>query len=156
MNKKKDANPEAVSLAQQNYIEVIDGLVRERGAARTTDLAARLGVSMPSVSEAVRRMVERGFVERKSRHEVVLSKRGRKIAVQLDRRHKALSRFMDRVMAMDPGQSDALACKIEHCVNRDFTTRLLRLAEALERHPEALKDIASRLRGGRAAGRKAP
>jgi DtxR family Mn-dependent transcriptional regulator len=143
----KNLSPEMISLPQQNYIEAISELVRDTGMARNTDLASRLGVSMPSVSEAVGRLVERGIALKKSRHEIVLTPRGGKIAAQLDRRHKALSRFMNEVMAMDQSRADELACRIEHCVDRDFTTRLLRLAEVLEDgHPETLKDVAAKLR----------
>ncbi len=122
----------AISLAQQNYIESIAYLLKRNKQARTTDLAGLLGVSMPSVSEGVRRLVERGFAARKSWHEIVLTKQGERIALQLDRRQRVLVKFMIKVLAMEPDKADKLACRIEHCIDREFVDRLVKLAEFLD------------------------
>ncbi len=140
----------AVSLPKQNYIESIADLVRERGRARTTDLAERLGISLPSVSEAVKRLVKLGFAVRKSRFEIGLTTKGRAIARQLEHRQNALRRFMVEVMAMRPHRADEMACRIEHFVDREFSDRLLELAEFMEhRHPRTLKRISDHLKKGK-------
>ncbi len=122
----------AISLTQQNYIESIAYLLKRNGQARTTDLASLLSVSMPSVSEGVRRLVERGFAARKSWHEIVLTREGESVAHQLDRRQKVLVKFMVKVLAMEPNKADKLACRIEHCIDREFVDRLIKLAEFLD------------------------
>jgi DtxR family Mn-dependent transcriptional regulator len=139
--------PESLSLAQQNYVEAIADLCRTGGSARTSELAALLHVRMPSVSEAVTRLVEEGVVLRTEQHRIELSPKGVAIASQLKQRHEALLLFMTEVMAMDKPRADAMACKIEHCVDKAFSDRILILAEFLERkHPETLKAIATHFR----------
>lgn len=122
----------AISLTQQNYIESIAYLLKRNGQVRTTDLASLLGVSMPSVSEGVCRLVERGFAARKSWHEIVLTREGESVAHQLDRRQRVLVKFMVKVLAMEPNKADKLACRIEHCIDREFVDRLIKLAEFLD------------------------
>lgn len=144
---------ESISLPQQRYIESIAELGGKGGYVRTSDLAERLGVSLPSVSEAVKRLVGLGLAIRKSRSQIGLSNEGRRIAAQLERRQAALERFMVDVMSMKPAKANRMACRIEHFVDREFADRLLNLAEFLEnKRPETLKEIAERLR--KAAGGK--
>lgn len=132
--------PESLSLSQQRYIEVIAGLIRDKGAARTTDVARSLGVRLPSVTEAVRRLEALGVAVRKSRFEIALSREGRRVAEQLDGRQRALERFMVDVMAMPALEAAEAACRVEHCVNREFAERLAAVAEYLSlRNPAALK-----------------
>ena len=122
-----------MTLAQQEYIETIASLIREHGQARTTDLARRLGISLPSVTEAVSRLVRLGIASRPSRHEIVLTAAGVEVADQLERRHQVLRRFMVDVLAMDERSSDETACRIEHCTDPAFTERLARFADFIAR-----------------------
>ena len=145
--KKAKGKPEDISIPQQRYIESISELGAESGYVRTSDLAEHLDVSLPSVSEAVKRLVGLGLALRKSRSEIGLTKEGRKIAAQLTRRQKALERFMVDVMLMKPRKASSMACRIEHFVDREFADRLSDVVEFLERErPEALKEIADHLR----------
>ncbi len=145
---RKGDTRQTLSLPQQRYIEVIDELMREQGAARVTDIAARLDVRLPSASQAVKRLVENGLATRNAQLEVELTRNGRGIAGQLQRRHHALRRFMVEVMAMEHGRADELACRIEHCVDGQFAERLVDLAEFLEQeYPWAVKGIADHVRG---------
>ena len=82
-----------ISLPQQRYVESILELGGRDGYVRTSELAAHLDVRLPSVSEAVKRLVKRGLAVRKSRFEIGLTERGRRIAEQLERRQEALERF---------------------------------------------------------------
>ncbi len=142
-----DETAESLSLPQQRYIEVIAELQRERGQARMTDVAERLEVRLPSASEAVKRLVAHGLALRNSRSDVGLTSSGQQIAEQLDERHQALRRFMVDVMAMEATHADELACRVEHCVDREFVERLVDVGGLLEqKYPEALAAIADHVR----------
>ena len=124
---------ERLTLAQQQYVETIADLVKRTGEARTTDLARCLGVSLPSASEAVSRLVEAGIAARKSWHEIALTADGQAISQQLERRHSVLRRFMVDVLGMREPDADANACRIEHCVGPAFVNRLTSFADFFER-----------------------
>mgnify|MGYP000946327015 CR=1 FL=1 len=143
--------PEAIvdelSLSQQRYVEIVDGLMRRHGRVRMSDIAADMGVSLPSASEAVKRLIEVGLLCRSVPVGVALTAEGRRIANQLDARHQALKRFMIDVMAMEPARADAVACRVEHCVDGDFAERLADVAGLLERdYPWTLRGIADHVR----------
>lgn len=138
---------ESLSLTQQNYIETIDALTTQQGFASITALAASLKISKPSVTETVTRLEKAGIVIRKTRHQIVLSDEGIAINGQLTNKHAGLRRFMVEVMAMDQAEADALACKVEHCVDRYFSERLVKLATLLETsHPKILSSICKDMR----------
>lgn len=148
---------EALSLTQQNYIETIDALTTQHGFASITALASSLKISKPSVIETVARLEKAGIVTRQSRFQIILSKAGLEINSQLTRKHAGLRRFMIEVMAMDQTEADALACKVEHCVDRHFSERLVKLATLLETsHPKILSSICKDMRkdDAHSAGRK--
>ena len=46
----------------EDYVELIDELITEKGEARAVDLADRLGVSHVTVSRTVRRLMRDGYV----------------------------------------------------------------------------------------------
>ncbi len=150
---KEGVTSDTLSLPHQRYIEVIDGLVRESGVARITDVAERLDVRLPSASQVVKRLVDNGLAARNERLEVELTPKGRTIAEHLHRRHQALKRFMVDVMAMDARRADELACRVEHCVDGQFAERLVDLSEFLEKeYPWTIKGIAEHVRGKSMAG----
>jgi len=123
-----------ISAKQQTYIESIDELLQTQGTARSVDLARKLGVSLPSVSEAVGRLVKQGLVLRPSWHELRLSEHGAHIAELLSCRHETLMRFMVDVLSMDPDEAEHDACRAEHFISREFTNRLTCFADFLADH----------------------
>jgi Mn-dependent DtxR family transcriptional regulator len=113
------------TLAQQRYIEVVAELVRREGRARTSDIARELKIRMPSVSEAILRLVEAGLLRRKSRHEIVLTAAGQVVADQLETRQAALHHFMTDMLGFDDREAESMACELEHCVAGKLVESLL-------------------------------
>lgn len=46
-----------------DYVELISDLIREVGEARQVDMAARLGVSQPTVAKMLKRLATMGLIE---------------------------------------------------------------------------------------------
>ncbi len=46
-----------------DYVELISDLIREVGEARQVDMAARLGVSQPTVAKMLKRLASVGLIE---------------------------------------------------------------------------------------------
>lgn len=120
------------SRVQQNYVEAIADLARRNGQVRTCDIAHKLRVSLPSVSEVIRRLAKGGLVCRKSRHEIELTEAGSKIALELDRRQKALDHFMTDVLGFEEDEAAKTACELEHFVGARFIERVLLLDDFLD------------------------
>ncbi len=60
-----------------DYVELISDLIREVGEARQVDMAARLGVSQPTVAKMLKRLASVGLIEMIPWRGVFLTPEGR-------------------------------------------------------------------------------
>jgi len=63
-----------------DYVELISDLIREVGEARQVDMAARLGVSQPTVAKMLKRLATVGLIEMIPWRGVFLTPEGEKLA----------------------------------------------------------------------------
>lgn len=101
----------------EDYVELIDELVRRTGEARQVDIAAHLGVAQPTVARALDRLAEAGLVERRPYRGVFLSPDGEKLAQEGRRRHEIVETFLIDI-GVDPETARIDAEGIEHYVSR--------------------------------------
>ena len=94
-------------------------LVHEaEGYARSTDIAARLDVTKPSVSIAMKKLRENGYITMDQDSLISLTETGYAIARRIYDRHKALTRFLIR-LGVDEKIAREDACKIEHDISEE-------------------------------------
>lgn len=97
----------------EDYLESILMLCLEHGSARSVDIAAHLGVTKPSVSFAMKRLRENGYILMGDDNRITLTEQGEAIAQRMLERHNLLSSFLIRLgVSEDVARADA--CKIEH------------------------------------------
>ncbi|MGN6469540.1 MAG: manganese-binding transcriptional regulator MntR [Rhizobiaceae bacterium] len=117
----------------EDYVELIDDLIKDGGEARQVDIAARLGVAQPTVARMLKRLIEEGLVSRKPYRGVFLTERGRALAEESRIRHGIVERFL-----IDIGVSPEIARRdaegIEHHVS-DATLEAFRLYSAARKAP---------------------
>jgi DtxR family transcriptional regulator, Mn-dependent transcriptional regulator len=115
--------------SSEMYLKTISTLGEERGAVRVQDIAAHLGVRMPSVSQAIRRLAEQSYVTHNRYGTVALTPRGERAARDVRTRHRVLEEFLTRVLHVSPTVAAQDACALEHVVS---PITLRRLSEFLE------------------------
>ncbi|MEM0075218.1 MAG: iron dependent repressor, metal binding and dimerization domain protein [Conexivisphaerales archaeon] len=79
--------------ALEDYVEVINHLIKKYGYASQTDVAERLGVSKPSVTLMLQRLKNKGYVEYVKYRGIGLTQKGRRLAERMEERHKMLAEF---------------------------------------------------------------
>lgn len=140
----------------EDYLEAVLALRAERDVVRVTDLADELGVAKPTVSAALKKLVEAGYVEHATYGHVKLTDRGRDYARNVLRRHRLLRRFFADILGVDPETAADDACRAEHHVSRLTLERLTRFIEFIDRCPrtqnEWLEHFHCFCTGGRAEG----
>lgn len=120
---------EALSASLEDYLEAILSLVKGDGEAHVRDIAERLGVTMPSVTGALHTLAERELVNYQPYSTVTLTRRGRRIAEGVSRRHQVFSTFFSGVLGLKAQVAGENACRLEHAID---DTVLERLAEYIE------------------------
>ncbi|PTW60832.1 DtxR family iron (metal) dependent repressor [Breoghania corrubedonensis] len=112
----------------EDYIELIDDLLTHRGEARQVDIAARLGVTQPTVAKMLRRLAEEGLLESRRYRGVFLTEAGRTMARESRRRHAVVERFLIALgVSSDTARQDAEG--IEHHVSGETLAAMRRFAD---------------------------
>ncbi len=124
----------------EEYIETIYKIVKEKGYARVKDVSGYLGIGASATSEMIQKMSEEGYVNYERYGPVTLTSKGKKIAVDLDKRHRALREFFT-ILGLDEKVADENACVIEHVIDPDVMNRLAKFVDFIKAHrdPKWLK-----------------
>lgn len=101
----------------EDYLETIMMLQEEKGYVRSVDIAARLNVTKPSVSFAMKRLRENGFILMDEENLITLTEQGAGIARRIYERHKVLASFLTQI-GVDAKTAREDACKIEHDISQ--------------------------------------
>ena len=78
----------------EDYVEMISDLIEETGEARTVDLAARFGVTSPTVNAIVRRLQRENLVETRPYRSIFLTEAGKALAESSRARHRIVRDFL--------------------------------------------------------------
>jgi len=100
----------------EDYVELIADLIEERGEARGTDIAQRLGVSTATVVKTLKRLQDERLITQEPYRAVFLTEAGRKLAEDGRRRHEIVEEFLLAIgVASETARIDAEG--IEHHVS---------------------------------------
>lgn len=113
--------------ATEEYLETILELEEEGVAPIRARLAERLAVSAASVSEAVRRLVEQGYVEAGEERELRLTPAGRELAISVVRRHRLAERLLVDVIGLEWEKVHREAARWEHAISAEVERKLVEL-----------------------------
>ena len=78
----------------EDYVEMISDLIEETGEARTVDLAARFGVTSPTVNAIVHRLQRENLVETRPYRSIFLTEAGKALAESSRARHQIVRDFL--------------------------------------------------------------
>ena len=110
-NMKNDSN--TIGKSAEDYLESMIILKEKNGYVRSIDIAGFLGVTKPSVSNAMKRLREEGYIEMNKSGFITVTEKGMDIADKIYTRHKKLTDFFI-ALGVDPAVAEDDACKIEH------------------------------------------
>lgn len=112
----------------EDYLERILMLLEQKGHARSIDIAAGLNVSKPSVSVAMKKLRENGYITMGSDNSISLTDKGYAIARKIYDRHQVLTKYLIRIgVPEEIAREDA--CRIEHDISEETFAAIRRLTE---------------------------
>ena len=102
----------------EDYLEQILMLLEKKGHARSIDIAAGLNVSKPSVSVAMKKLRENGYITMSSDSMISLTDKGYAIARKIYDRHQALTKYLVQLgVPEEIAREDA--CRMEHDISQE-------------------------------------
>ena len=112
-----------LSKSIEDYLKAIYLLKRKKNIVRVTDIASRLGISLPSVTEVIRKLAGKGLVTFERYGPIELTEKGGKIAKRVYGKHKLLAHFF-MMLGVDEKTAMHDACLAEHTLSRKTIGRL--------------------------------
>ena len=117
-----------VQESAENYLETILLLEKQCDGVHAIDVVSKLGYSKPSVSIAMKRLRENGYITIDELQHITLTAKGREIAERMYDRHSLLQALLVR-LGVDAEVAAQDACRIEHVISEETFSCLRRHAE---------------------------
>jgi DtxR family Mn-dependent transcriptional regulator len=121
------------TVAVENYLKHV--LLLSEGPDELVSmgaLAAALAVVPGTVTTMIKALADEGLVEHQPRHGVRLTTEGRRVALNVLRKHRLVETFLVNVLKMDWSKVHAEAEQLEHAISDEVLDRL----DALLDHPQ--------------------
>jgi DtxR family transcriptional regulator, Mn-dependent transcriptional regulator len=114
-----------VSTSKDNYLKTIYSLSRGAGEfVSTNDIASKLNSKPSSATDMIKKLDKLGWVTYKKYHGVCLTPEGKKIALDIIRRHRIWEVFLSDKLGFAWNEVHDLAEQLEHIKSEELISRL--------------------------------
>ena len=107
-----------------HHLLAILSLRKDRGYARVTDVARYLNITTGSASTNLKSLKQKGLIAEDDNRFLALSPEGEALAKAVITRKKVLQEFLTDILKVSPDQAEVDACKTEHLISAETTTKL--------------------------------
>ena len=128
------------SESTEDHLERIAELVEHKGYARVSDVAEKLGLTASTVSNMVRRLAKRGFVNYERYRGFTLTAEGHAVAARIKARHEILTELFE-LLGLEAETIRQEVEDIEHHLRPQTLEVMGKLVQYWKRHPEQLADF---------------
>ena len=109
--------------SSEDYLESILRIIKEKGACRPTDIAELMNFSKPSVSVALKKLEEEGYIHRED-WRIQLTEIGEDAAAKTFEKHEFFRQLFEEI-GIAPETAEEEACQEEHVI-RDYSINMMR------------------------------
>jgi Mn-dependent DtxR family transcriptional regulator len=118
----------------EDYLEVVYELIKSKGYARSSDIAERLDVKPPSVTNMLQKLDGMGLVVYERYRGLTLTEKGKQMARFSQQKHATITKFL-RILGVGEKHVKPDAEGIEHHVHKDTLDRMERFVDFVAKHP---------------------
>ena len=109
----------------EDYIKAIYAIENDTGGrVGTAELADYLEVTSPTVSSMLKKLADRGLLDREEYRGVTLTEEGEVVALEILRHHRLLESFLSERLDYDWADVHEEADRLEHHVSEELTDRI--------------------------------
>ena len=102
----------------EDYLEAILMIQEKKGVVHSVDIANELEYTKASVSIAMKKLRENGYIQMEKDGRLTLLEPGRQIAERIYDRHRTLTAFFEQI-GVDHETAVRDACKVEHDLSEE-------------------------------------
>ena len=134
------------SESTEDHLERIQELVDRKGYARVADIATSLHLSRSTVSNMVRRLAQRGYVNYEKYRGFSLTKEGHAVADHIRVRHRILTELL-QLLGLSADTVEQEVEVIEHHLRPETLRVFTLLVRFWQDHPEELRAFLNYVKG---------
>jgi len=120
----------------EEYLEAIYSFNEKGRLAKNSELAKRLKVAPPSVTQMVQKLADEGLVEYEPYRGAFLTGKGTALAQNVVRKHRLLERFLHDVLGIGLNKVHEEACRMEHGLSDEAAAALCKIMDTPETCPD--------------------
>lgn len=115
----------------EDYLETILLVVESRGYARPRDIARKMGVRPPTVTEMLGKLKEQGYINYEKYGEITLTRSGIVEARKVRSRHEVFEKLLN-MLFVPPKIAEEDACVLEHHIHKKTEIQLSKFVQFVE------------------------
>jgi DtxR family Mn-dependent transcriptional regulator len=134
-------NSKLSSKSVQDYLKAIASLSKNGDSVSTTGIANYFKIAPASVTEMLKKLAEKGYINYSPYHGSTLTQKGLQEAQKITRKHRLLERFLADVLRLSDDKVHTQACQLEHDLSDEAEESLCRFLRHPDRCPDDNKEI---------------
>ena len=107
---------EKLTASLEDYLEIICNHTNSEKNIRAVDISKELNISRASVTEALKKLANKGFVNYDRYEAISLTETGKEVAQKVVSKHTVLQIFFENILGLSKEEASENACKIEHVI----------------------------------------
>lgn len=120
----------------EDYLEVIYQIIQEKHGVKAVNIANRLNVNRSSVTEALKKLAEKNYVNYSKYDILSLTEEGEQVAKEVIKKHTILYNFFTKILEIEADEASETACKIEHVISDNVLNKLISFMENYTKNME--------------------
>ena len=128
----KEFNENPITHSAAHHLLAILELTEKRGYARVTDVARFLEITTGSASTNLKSLKQKSYVQEDDNRFLSLTETGKQLAEGILARREILEQFFIEVLGVSEPQAGIDACKTEHLLSAETTTKMQVFAKSFK------------------------
>lgn len=113
-----------LSASLEDYLEVISNSINAGLNIRAIDISKQMNVSRASVTEALKKLASKGYINYDRYEMLSLTESGKELANKIVSKHIILQRFFEEKLGLSIEEASDNACKIEHVITENAFNKI--------------------------------
>lgn len=118
-------NKDKLSASLENYLCAIYTIEKQNKAARVKDISNYLSIGASSVSEAMKVLEKKQYINYEPYGLITITKKGEKLVLEKSKRSEIISHFLKDVLLVNEDAIEANANKIEYGLSADVLEKFV-------------------------------
>lgn len=115
---------EKLTASLEDYLEVICNYIDSERNIKAIDISKELKISRASVTEALKKLETKGYINYDRYDAISLTESGKEIAQSVVSKHIVLQNFFENILGLSREEASINACKIEHVITENAFNKI--------------------------------